>query len=296
MDLDKIGYFFKAAELGNFTKAAEECHIAQTTMSKYIHVLEQELGCPLFVRNHHQAKLTARGLQFYDGMKSIYEQYRSLCQELHRNRSQELRIGMITTDYVDFPVLRSFEQQYPGYSVYFSFGSEEKLEEDLTCGRVDALICSDILKAGERLSQKLKVGKIPVLSARTVIVCSAELLSRLKSVEKVIESQPLVTKTGDRAYHDFCRQELWKIYGTTFSDVITVKGFSQQLLMVNMANGFAIIPERSHIEGGNMEVFPLPSEFNEVSELLYPVSNSPEPLEKLIRFIEERGQDSFPEP
>ena len=40
MDLDKIGYFFKAAELGNFTKAAGECHIAQTTMSKYIHVLE----------------------------------------------------------------------------------------------------------------------------------------------------------------------------------------------------------------------------------------------------------------
>ena len=45
-----------------------------------------------------------------------------------------------------------------------------------------------------------------------------------------------------------------------------------------------------------MEAFPLPSVFDEVSELLYPVSNSPEPLEKLIRFIEERGQDSFPEP
>ena len=296
MDLDKIGYFFKAAELGNFTKAAEECHIAQTTMSKYIHVLEQELGCPLFVRNHHQAKLTARGQQFYDGMKTINEQYRSLCQELHRNRSQELRIGMITTDYVDFPVLRGFEQQYPQYSVYFSFGSEEKLEEDLTCGRVDALICPDILNAQERLSRKVNVGRIPVLSAKTVVVCSAELLSRLKTVEKVIESQPLVTKTGDRDYHEFCRQELRKLYGTTFSEVITVKGISQQLLMVNMANGFAIIPERSHIEGGNMEAFPLPSVFDEVSELLYPVSNSPEPLEKLIRFIEERGQDSFPEP
>lgn len=53
MDLDKIEYFFKAAELKNFTKAAKECHIAQTTMSKYVRVLEEELGCPLFVRNHH---------------------------------------------------------------------------------------------------------------------------------------------------------------------------------------------------------------------------------------------------
>lgn len=296
MDLDKIGYFFKAAELGNFTKAAQECHIAQTTMSKYIRVLEQELGCPLFVRNHHQAKLTARGQQFYDGMKSIYEQYRSLCQDMHRNRSQELRIGMITNDYVDFPIMRAFERQYPQYSVYFSFGSEEKLEEDLTCGRADALICPDILKAKERLAGKVNVGRIPVLSARTVLVCSAELFSRLKTVKKVIETQPFITKTGDGNYHDFCRQELQKLYGTTFSEVITVKGISQQLLMVNMANGFAIIPERSHIEGGNMEIFPLPSEFNEVSELLYPVSNGPEPLESLIRFIEEKGWDGVPQP
>ena len=102
MDLDKIGYFFKAAELGNFTKAAGECHIAQTTMSKYIHVLEQELGCPLFVRNHHQAKLTARGQQFYDGMKTINEQYRSLCQRVYGACPQCSDFGIAFASYFRF--------------------------------------------------------------------------------------------------------------------------------------------------------------------------------------------------
>lgn len=36
MDIDKLYYFFAAAESESFTKAADRCHIAQTTMSKYI--------------------------------------------------------------------------------------------------------------------------------------------------------------------------------------------------------------------------------------------------------------------
>lgn len=69
MDLNKIHYFFRAAELQNFTKAAQACHIAQTTMSKYIAVLEHELGVSLFVRNHKTAVLTPQGERYYKEMK-----------------------------------------------------------------------------------------------------------------------------------------------------------------------------------------------------------------------------------
>lgn len=41
MDIDKLYYFFAAAESESFTKAADRCHIAQTTMSKYIAQLEK---------------------------------------------------------------------------------------------------------------------------------------------------------------------------------------------------------------------------------------------------------------
>ena len=42
----------KAVEYKNFTQAANACHIGQTTMSKYIAVLEQELQTQLFIREH----------------------------------------------------------------------------------------------------------------------------------------------------------------------------------------------------------------------------------------------------
>lgn len=43
--------FLEAARLNNFTQAARNCHIAQTTMTKYITHLERDLGCTLFIGN-----------------------------------------------------------------------------------------------------------------------------------------------------------------------------------------------------------------------------------------------------
>lgn len=47
MDINKLYYFFAAAESDSFTRAAEHCHIAQTTMSKYIAQLEEETVYPV---------------------------------------------------------------------------------------------------------------------------------------------------------------------------------------------------------------------------------------------------------
>ena len=64
MDLSKIRYFLEAARLNNFTQAARNCHIAQTTMTKYITHLERDLGCTLFYREHRGVSLTQKAAVF----------------------------------------------------------------------------------------------------------------------------------------------------------------------------------------------------------------------------------------
>lgn len=76
MDIDKLYYFFAAAESESFTKAADRCHIAQTTMSKYIAQLEKETSCTLFLRSRSRLSLTKEGRQFYEGMKKFMETMR----------------------------------------------------------------------------------------------------------------------------------------------------------------------------------------------------------------------------
>ena len=47
MDISTIRCFISVARCLNFTKAARECHITQTAMSKKINSLENELGTAL---------------------------------------------------------------------------------------------------------------------------------------------------------------------------------------------------------------------------------------------------------
>ena len=65
MNLENIKYFISLAECLNFTKAAEKEHMTQTSMSRKISGLEDELGIRLFYRDNHQVVLTDAGREFY---------------------------------------------------------------------------------------------------------------------------------------------------------------------------------------------------------------------------------------
>ena len=75
MDISKLDLFFAAANSESFTQAAEKCNVAQTTMSKYIAQLEEELGVKLFYRTTRECSLTEAGHTFYNGAKEIITMY-----------------------------------------------------------------------------------------------------------------------------------------------------------------------------------------------------------------------------
>lgn len=64
MELLQLRYFRTAAKLQNFSKAAELHMIPQPAISKTIHKLEEELGCPLFDRQGKKVYLNDAGEAF----------------------------------------------------------------------------------------------------------------------------------------------------------------------------------------------------------------------------------------
>jgi DNA-binding transcriptional LysR family regulator len=64
MDIELARTFLEVVSTGSFIKAADRLHVAQTTVSARVRLLEQQLGRPLFVRNKAGAALTAAGEQF----------------------------------------------------------------------------------------------------------------------------------------------------------------------------------------------------------------------------------------
>lgn len=61
MEMHQIRYFLAVARTLNFTRAAEECHVAQPSLTRAIKNLEEELGGDLFRRERAGSHLTNLG-------------------------------------------------------------------------------------------------------------------------------------------------------------------------------------------------------------------------------------------
>ena len=71
MDIKQLEYFICAAELLNFTKAAEKFYISQTAISQQIKSLEESLNVQLFVRSNRKVMLTPAGKVFFEKAKIV---------------------------------------------------------------------------------------------------------------------------------------------------------------------------------------------------------------------------------
>ncbi len=61
MEMHQVRYFLAVCETENFTRAAEHCHVSQPALTQAIKKLEDELGGPLFHREHGRVTLSGLG-------------------------------------------------------------------------------------------------------------------------------------------------------------------------------------------------------------------------------------------
>jgi DNA-binding transcriptional LysR family regulator len=73
MEMHQIRYFLAVARNLNFTRAAEECNVAQPSLTRAIKHLEGELAGDLFRRERPNAQLTELGQRMLPMLKQCYE-------------------------------------------------------------------------------------------------------------------------------------------------------------------------------------------------------------------------------
>ena len=94
LDWDKIKLFYEVAEAGSFTRAGEKLDLNQSSISRSIGALEQDLNVPLFHRHSRGLILTEHGDML---LRAAHDMYRSL--EVTRQRlteTSEQPIGDLT--------------------------------------------------------------------------------------------------------------------------------------------------------------------------------------------------------
>ena len=88
MEIRQVQYALAVAEVGSFSTAAEDLYISQSSLSKQIIALEQELGFQLFDRSKRKIALTPAGNAFVLHAREIDEAYRAMMAELREYRAR----------------------------------------------------------------------------------------------------------------------------------------------------------------------------------------------------------------
>ena len=135
-------YFLKIIACGNISKAAESLFISQPSLTKYLQRLEADLGVELFERKQQPLKLTYAGTCFYDYVKHISEQEKTLrdkISEIKNKGRAKITIGMaLWRANVLLPeFLPVFMQRHPLIQVHLKEGSAATLESAIMNEEVD---------------------------------------------------------------------------------------------------------------------------------------------------------------
>src|SRR5713101_2514910 len=73
MEMHQVRYFLAVARTLNFTRAAEECHVTQPSLTRAIKQLECELGGDLLRRERPHAQLTELGQRMMPLLTQCYD-------------------------------------------------------------------------------------------------------------------------------------------------------------------------------------------------------------------------------
>lgn len=142
MDLRQLRYFVAVATTRNFTRAAEQMHIAQPPLSRQIQALEAELEVQLIQRDTRPVRLTEAGRLLYEQSLQVLQrvdQIKKTAKQAGRNYRQSVSIAYVpSTLYGGLPTLvRMFRQRYPDTDVHLiDMGSIQQISE-LKSGRID---------------------------------------------------------------------------------------------------------------------------------------------------------------
>lgn len=141
-ELRHLRYLLAVAEHGNFTRAAEDLHISQPTLSQQIKQLERTLGVQLLDRTGRTVRLTDAGTVYTDharrALRDLAAAERAVhdVQDLSRGH---LRLGVTPTftAYLIGPLSAELHTRHPGISLTLTEATQDRIEAALLADDLD---------------------------------------------------------------------------------------------------------------------------------------------------------------
>ena len=168
----QIKAFVALAELRNFTRAAQHCHLSQSAFSTLIRTLEEAISIRLFDRDTRKVELTAEGRLFVEGASRLLDDFRNALLDLgehaarRRGRVSLAALPSLAAGWLP-PVLADFRRQHPGIELDVADALSESCVERVRSGQADFSLAAVRATAPELRTD-------PFCTDRFHLVCNRE--------------------------------------------------------------------------------------------------------------------------
>ena len=154
MEFRVLNYFLAVAREENITKAAQNLHVTEPTLSRQIAQLEEELGVKLFQRSNHHIILTEDGMILKRRAQEIIALAEKTKVDL--NHGEQMLTGEIAIGSGEFQataflseLISAFHKRHPlvKYSIYS--GNASNIHDYIERGLLDIALVSEPINIGK---------------------------------------------------------------------------------------------------------------------------------------------------
>lgn len=158
--LKQLQHFIAIADTGQVSKAAQRCHVTQSSMTASLKGLEQSVGVSLFTRHASGVRLTDAGALFLRHAQQVETAMLDAVEAVAVRPSQAsgpIRIGVTETisAYVLSPLIKALEKKFPRLEPIIIEDERSTIEASLREGTLElAILLASNLPDADPLSCK----------------------------------------------------------------------------------------------------------------------------------------------
>jgi DNA-binding transcriptional LysR family regulator len=249
MRIEQLQAFLAVADTGNFGQAARKCGVTQSTISRQIQSLEQDLGVALFHRTS-VAKLTLGGEKLLPHARKIcqeWEKASQACADLIEGKQPELCIAAIHSVCAHYlpPVLQQFCVNYSEVQLRVTALGSDRALKVLRDGLIDVAI---VMHNRLMTSSPEMVVEVLYEEEIEVLMSSNHPLTKYEEVPwtELVNYPHVVFKDGYGMQR--LVQEWFSRYNATLKPVIELNTLDAFRGVVRQGDTIALLPKTALIE------------------------------------------------
>jgi DNA-binding transcriptional LysR family regulator len=240
MNINQLKYFVEVVKQKNFTKAAEQLFVSESTISKSIHLLEKEYDVRLIDRGSKECRLTSEGTIFYQSAVRMLENYQAETLKLYdalKCKKGSLTVGIppVTITACFSPIIYQYRYKYPDIRLEISEVGANTVRDLVTNGTLDIGVIIRPFKED--------YAAVPILKSEAVLLLPENHhLANFQSVKfSQLSGERFMILSDDYMLHNIIIQSCER---SGFSPNIQFESSQWDLLveMVAMNQGISILP------------------------------------------------------